>query len=100
MQIEALLKRVLLILGSYAFSVTFVSFIHEVGHILAMLSVGITQFRLVLNPFTESYAMPLAHIPYEHLLYLAASGMVFQTVFFTIMGLSIWRKRSVSMLPR
>ena len=99
MQIEAFSKRVLLILGSYAFSVVFVSFIHEVGHILAMFSVGVTQFSLMINPFTESYAMPLAHIPTERLLYLAVSGMVFQTIFFIIIGLLVWKKRSALMLP-
>ena len=99
MQIEAFSKRVLLILGSYAFSVVFVSFIHEVGHILAMFSIGVTQFSLMINPFTESYAMPLAHIPTERLLYLAVSGMVFQTIFFIIIGLLVWKKRSALMLP-
>jgi len=75
---RGLLKRYLLFLGAYIFTVPVVSFIHEIGHILAYLSIGITKFKLVLNPFTGSMAMPLEVLPEEHVLYLASSGMLFQ----------------------
>ncbi|MCW4014414.1 MAG: hypothetical protein NWF07_15705 [Candidatus Bathyarchaeota archaeon] len=64
-----------------------------------MYSIGITQIRFVINPLTESSATPLVNIPSEHLLYVSASGMVFQFIFFLLLGLVLWRTRSVSMTP-
>lgn len=94
-----LINRAILILGAYSFSIPVVSFIHEFGHILAMMSVGINQFTLVINPFAESSATPWVSLPSEHLLYIAASGLVFQTIVLSIAGLILWRSRSVLMFP-
>ena len=99
LQSNELINRVLLILGAYSFSIPVVSLIHEIGHILAMMSVGITQYILVINPFTESSATPLVPLPAEHLLYLSVSGMIFQTVVFVVIGALVWRSRSVLMCP-
>jgi len=94
-----LINRAILILGAYSFSIPFVSLIHELGHVLAMMSVGINQFTLIINPFTESSATPWVSLPPEHLLYISASGMIFQTVVFSIVGLILWRSRSILMFP-
>ena len=99
MQLNGLQNRVALILGSYAFTIPVVSLIHEVGHIIAMWSVGITQYRLIINPLTESSATPLVALPAEHMLFISSFGMVFQTLVFTVLGLGLWRKRSVLLLP-
>jgi hypothetical protein len=99
MRMGDLINRVLLILGSYSFTVPVVSLIHEIGHIMAMYSVGITRYTLVINPFTESYATPWVSLPAEHLLYISISGMVLQTVVFAFVGWALWRSRSVFMLP-
>lgn len=99
MQLVDLRNKVALILGSYAFTIPIVSLIHEIGHIIAMQSVGITQYRLVINPLTESYAMPLVSLPAEHMLFISSFGMVFQTIVFAVLGLVLWRKRSVILLP-
>jgi len=64
-----------------------------------MQSVGITQYRLVINPLTESYAMPLVALPAEHMLFISSFGMVFQTVVFTVPGIVLWRKSSTLLLP-
>jgi hypothetical protein len=79
-----LLERCMLLLGAYSFSVPVVSLVHELGHILAYLCIGITQFKLTINPFTESAAIPLVPLPSEHMLYLASAGMVFQLLFFIV----------------
>ena len=94
-----LINRAMLILGAYAFSIPVVSLIHEFGHILAMMSVGINQYTLVINPFTESSATPWVSLPAESLLFISASGMIFQTIVFSILGLVLWRSRSVLMFP-
>jgi len=99
MQLVNLRNRVALILGSYAFTIPIVSLIHEIGHIIAMQSVGITQYRLVINPLAESYAMPLVTLPAEHMLFISSFGMVFQTIVFAIIGIALWRKRSTLLLP-
>ena len=94
-----LINRAMLILGAYSFSIPIVSLIHELGHVLAMMSVGINQFTLIINPFTESSATPWVSLPPEHLLYISTSGMLFQTIIFSILGLILWRSRSILMFP-
>lgn len=94
-----LTNRYLLVLGSYAFSVPASSLIHEIGHVLAYLAVGITQFQLVLNPFGASAAMPLVALPEEHMLFLASSGMLFQLVCILAIWLTLGKRTSAMYLP-
>ena len=99
MQAVDLRNRVALILGSYAFTIPIVSLIHEIGHVIAMWSVGITHIKLTINPFTESSATPLVSIPPENMLFISSAGMIFETIIFAMLGLTLWRKRSALLLP-
>ena len=87
------------LLGSYAFAITLSSLIHEVGHIIAMYYIGITQFRLVINPLTESYVSPMVSLPSQHMLFLSTSGMVFQLIVTTIVAVLLWPRKSTMNLP-
>ena len=98
-QRSGFIERVLLVLGSHAFTIPVVSFVHEVGHIIAMNLIGITRYILVINPFTESSATPMVSIPSEHMLFVSASGMIFQTIIFGALAILLWRRKSVTLLP-
>ena len=92
-------ERYMLILGSYSFAVPIVSLVHEFGHILAYWSIGFTQFRLKINPFTTSAAEPLVPLPSEYMLYLATAGMAFQLLFFTVSGITLNKTKSPLLAP-
>jgi len=96
---EQLTAQASILFGSYAFAITLSSFIHEVGHILAMRYYGITSIRLVINPLTESYAMPLVSLPSEHMLLFSSSGMIFQFMVTTLIAGLLWRRRNILALP-
>lgn len=98
-QRSGIIDRVLLVLGSQMFAIPMVSLVHEVGHIIAMNLVGITKYTLAINPFTESSATPLMSIPAENMLFVSASGMIFQTIIFSILAILLWRCKSVNLLP-
>lgn len=96
---EQLTAQAAILLGAYAFSIVLSSFIHEVGHVLAMRYFGITSIRLVINPLTESYAMPLVNLPNEHMLLISSSGMIFQFIVTTLMAGLLWKNRNLLALP-
>ncbi len=88
----------LLLLGSYVISLLVSSFFHELGHGLAMASVSI-NFRLVLNPFSSSMAMPLSPIPSNVLVYVASAGTIFELITGTLFVTIFWRWRNPKLLP-
>jgi hypothetical protein len=89
----------MLVFGSYAFTVPIISTVHELGHIIAYLSVGFTDFRLIINPLGMSQAEPLMPLPGEHMLYLASAGMVFQLLVFAVTGFVLRNSLSPLFFP-
>ena len=56
----------MLVLGSYAFAIPFISFIHELGHIIALNSIEITKYTLVNNPLAGFVTLAFRRIPHQH----------------------------------
>jgi hypothetical protein len=93
-----LCESALFLLGSYFIALLISSAVHELGHGLALTSISI-GFKLVLNPFSTSMAMPLSPIPHESLLFAVASGMITEVLFGTTVFLALWRWRSPRLAP-
>jgi len=93
-----LYQSALFLLGSFIIALLISSAVHELGHGLALTSISI-GFKLVLNPFGPSMAMPLSPIPQESLMYAVVLGMLTEVIFGTAIFLALWRWRSPRLAP-
>ena len=95
---STLYQSAIFLLGSYIIALLISSAVHELGHGLALTSLSI-GFKLVLNPFSMSMAMPLSPIPQESLLFTVVLGMLTEVLFGTAIFLALWRWRSPRLAP-
>jgi len=88
----------LFFLGSYVIALLLSSAVHEIGHGLAMSTIPI-NYRLVLNPFSSSMAMPLSSIPTEIFSFVLSAGTILELLFGTVVVALFWRWRSTKLVP-
>ena len=87
-----------LLLSSYVIALLLTTVFHEGGHALALALISIPT-RLVLNPFSNSMAMPLRPIPQDFLVSAVAAGTIVELLFGTSMLLILWRFRIPRFVP-
>ncbi|MFX0107895.1 MAG: hypothetical protein ACFE7R_06410 [Candidatus Hodarchaeota archaeon] len=87
-----------LLLGSYIIALLLTSAAHEAGHGLALASISI-NFRLILNPFSASMALPLSPLPTSSQLFVTLAGTVAELLFGTLLTMTLWPSRSPRLVP-
>ena len=95
---SSLYDSALLLLSSYMIAILLTTAVHELGHGMALASISI-NFRLVLNPFSQSMTMPLQTIPSTSLAFVASAGTIVELLFGTIVFVTLWRWRTPILVP-
>lgn len=101
---SSLLKAVGLFAGATFFAYLFSIFLHEVGHYLAGVLLGVPERGIVLHPFGHNYNIYLGDLttafgtPGRRVL-SGVSGGVFDLLVAGIISWVLWRKRSPVLLP-
>ena len=100
----SLLKAMGLFLGATFFAYLFSIFLHELGHYLAGVLLGVPEKGIVLNPFGKNYNIYLGDLTTafgtpERRIVSGMAGAVFDLLVSVAIGLALWRKRSPTRLP-
>ena len=95
-----LLKAVGLFMGASFFAYLLCVALHEVGHYLAMVFLGIPENGIILNPFGMNYNLVLwdTSTPCRGA-FSAAAGPLFDLLIAVPVSLLLWRRRSPLLLP-
>jgi hypothetical protein len=101
---SALLKAVGLFMGATFFAYLFSIFLHELGHYLAGVLLGVPGKGIVLNPFGHNYNIYLGDLTTAfgtpgRRIFSGVAGTTFDLLITGIIGLALWRKRSPVLLP-
>ena len=99
-----LLKSILLFMGASFFAFLLSVALHETGHYLASIILGVPERGIVLNHFGQNYNIYLGDLDValgttgRHA-FGGASGMLFDLFITLTVSLLLWRKRSPALLP-
>ncbi|MCG3225669.1 MAG: hypothetical protein H7645_02015 [Candidatus Heimdallarchaeota archaeon] len=100
--ISSIVKPMLLLFGSWVFAFLLGVTIHEIGHALAYLTVGIRGISIHLHPFELNFCSYL-FTPYDitngKMAFGALAGPMFNIIISTIVMLSFWKFRKQYFLP-
>lgn len=100
----SLLKAVGLFMGA-TFSAYLLSIsLHELGHYLAGVVLGVPGKGIVLHPFGKSYNIYLGDLTTafgtpERRIASGVAGAIFDLLVSVVVGLALWRRRSPALLP-
>jgi len=100
----SLLKAIGLFMGATFFAYLFSISLHELGHYLAGVLLGVPGKGIVLNPFGHNYNIYLGDLTTAfgtpgRRIFSGLSGAIFDLLVAVIIGLALWRKRSPVLLP-
>ena len=100
----SLLKAIGLFMGATFFAYLFSIFLHELGHYLVSVLLGVPENGIVLNPFGKNYNIYLGDLTTafgtpERLIASGLAGAIFDLLVSVIIGLALWRRRSPVLLP-
>ena len=90
-------RSVLLLLGAFAFAFCLGMTVHELGHLVAIRLLGITEVTVSVHPFRPSYTSWNA--TRGGLGYVDAAGPLGNVLLSTVVVALLWRKRSPYLLP-
>jgi hypothetical protein len=99
----SLLKAIGLFLGATFFAYLFSITLHETGHYLANILLGVPQRGIVLNPFGANYNIYLGDLSVAlgtpgRRVFSGLSGPLFDLLVTVTISLLLWRKRSPGLL--
>jgi hypothetical protein len=99
-----LLKAIGLFMGATFFAYLFSIFLHELGHYLVGVLLGVPGKGIVLNPFGANYNIYLGDLTTafgtpERRIASGLAGAIFDLLVSVIISLALWRKRSPGLLP-
>ena len=98
------IRAVVLIAGASFFAYLLGVTVHEVGHYVANIALGVPETRIVLHPFDLSYTTEAGDLseafstPFR-LALASAAGPALNVALGTVVSLFVWRKRSPGWLP-
>jgi hypothetical protein len=100
----SLLRAIGLFMGATFFAYLFSISLHELGHYLAGVLLGVPGRGIVLNPFGANYNIYLGDLTTafgtsERRIVSGLSGAIFDLLVTVIIGLALWRMRSPTRLP-
>jgi hypothetical protein len=100
----SLLKAIGLFMGSTFFAYLFSISLHELGHYLVSVLLGVPGKGIVLNPFGANYNIYLGDVTTafgtpERRIASGLAGAIFDLLVSVIISLALWRKRSPGLLP-
>jgi len=101
---SSLLKAVGLFMGATFFAYLFSIFLHELGHYLAGVLLGVPGKGIVLHPFGHNYNIYLGDLTTAfgtpgRRIFSGVAGTTFDLLITGTIGLALWRKRSPVLLP-
>jgi hypothetical protein len=100
----SLLKAIGLFMGATVFAYLFSISLHELGHYLAGVLLGVPGKGVVLHPFGKNYNIYLGDLttafgtPGRRIV-SGLAGAIFDLLVAVTIGLALWRKRSPKLLP-
>jgi hypothetical protein len=100
----SLLKAIGLFLGATFFAYLFSISLHELGHYLAAVLLGVPEKGIVLNPFGANYGIYLGDLTTAfgtpgRRIFSGLSGAIFDLLVTVVISLALWRKRRPILLP-
>ena len=99
-----LLKAIGLFMGATFFAYLFSIFLHELGHYLTGVLLGVPEKGIVLNPFGKSYNIYLGDLTTafgtpERRIASGIAQAIFDLLVSVGLSLALWQKRSPKLLP-
>lgn len=99
--VRPLLRSMVLVSGASVFAYLFGVVVHEVGHYVGNVIVGIPNETIVLHPFDLSYNVygDLSGVNADRLAFGSAAGPLLNVILGVGVGLFLWRWRAAGWLP-
>ena len=95
-------KSLLLLLGAFSFAYSLGVTLHEFGHAIAYILLGLSDFRINVHPFNHSYTRYTGNVPIDYVKYgvfTGSMGPLFNVTCATIITILVLRNRKPSLLP-